>query len=219
MYSPTSISPDIIEIVKPVFLSHLFNWGLFGALSVQSYIYYLAFPSDRWFTKAVVAIVYTIELVQTILVTKLGFDTFGDGWGDPAAAIDPGITWLCFPIMTSIGSCIIQFYYAWRVWMLSRSKYIPLMICVLSLFQLAGGLWAGILGSGIKNFSQTRDRTQVPITIWLIGTAVCDILIAVSMLRWLFTNRSDFASTNAILARLIRLTFETGLLTSTVAVA
>ncbi|KAJ8081139.1 hypothetical protein PM082_017982 [Marasmius tenuissimus] len=38
------------------------------------------------------------------------------------------------------------------------------------------------------------------------------------MFRYLFTNRSGFASTNAILVKLIRLILGTGLLTSTVTV-
>jgi hypothetical protein len=103
------------------FIAIFLNWGLYGALSVQlctslSYrltyrlthpffqdFYYAAFPNDKLSTKCLVYIVYVIEMVQTILVTSNGFNTFGDGFGDISSLAEVGLDWLTVPIMGGIG--------------------------------------------------------------------------------------------------------------------
>ncbi|KAF9254594.1 hypothetical protein L218DRAFT_1082259, partial [Marasmius fiardii PR-910] len=139
-----SIPPEIVKLTGPIYLGNLFNWGLFGALSIQTYIYYLGFPNDRWIPKTMVGTVYVLELVQTVLATKDGFDYFGAGWGDMNALDEVGLMWFSIPVMTCILSCLVQFFFAWRIWIISRSIYVPIVICIMSLVQVAGGLWTGI---------------------------------------------------------------------------
>ncbi|PFH48145.1 hypothetical protein AMATHDRAFT_107132, partial [Amanita thiersii Skay4041] len=50
-------------------LGNLLNWWLFGALSVQIYLYYLAFPKDRIWNKVIVYTIYFLEVVHTIVLT------------------------------------------------------------------------------------------------------------------------------------------------------
>ncbi|PFH46600.1 hypothetical protein AMATHDRAFT_98023, partial [Amanita thiersii Skay4041] len=50
-------------------VGNLLNWGLFGALTVQVYIYYLAFPEDRNWIKWTIYIVYGLEVTHVICAT------------------------------------------------------------------------------------------------------------------------------------------------------
>ncbi|KAK2461141.1 hypothetical protein APHAL10511_006668 [Amanita phalloides] len=47
-------------------IGNLFNWFLYGVLTVQLYLYYVAFPHDRLLHKTVVGIVYFLETVHSI---------------------------------------------------------------------------------------------------------------------------------------------------------
>ncbi|KAF5343072.1 hypothetical protein D9758_011159 [Tetrapyrgos nigripes] len=233
------IPPHIAKLTGPIFLGEIFNWGLFGALSVQTYVYYLAFPNDRWIPKGIVAAVYILELLQTVLSTKDGFIYFGSGWGNTIAFNQVGLLWFSIPVMTSLLSSMIQFFFAWRIWIISRSRYVPTIICIMSLTQLVGGLWAGINAAEIGEWSHLQEENQAPTIIWLggmcpfftvttksntetplskKGTAACDVLITTAMFYCLTTSRNGFRATNAILVKFIRLTVETGLISSTFAI-
>ncbi|KAF9254621.1 hypothetical protein L218DRAFT_1082252 [Marasmius fiardii PR-910] len=98
------IPPEIVKLTGPIYLGNLFNWGLFGALSIQVYIYYLGFPNDRSIPKTMVGSVYVLELLQTVLATKDGFDYFGAGWGNMIALDQVGILWFSIPVMTCLSA-------------------------------------------------------------------------------------------------------------------
>ncbi|KAJ6503137.1 hypothetical protein DFH09DRAFT_1201808, partial [Mycena vulgaris] len=82
----------------------LLNWGLFGTLSVQVYLYYQAFPNDRLATKCLVYIVFTIDVVQTILITHDAFATFEYGFGDFSAVTKLRLDWVTIPIIGGLGN-------------------------------------------------------------------------------------------------------------------
>ncbi|KAK0194536.1 hypothetical protein F5146DRAFT_908957, partial [Armillaria mellea] len=64
------------------FIGCLLNCVLFGALSVQLYLYYQGFPNDRRFTKCLVYGIYVVEVTQTTLVVHDSFAMFAYGFGD-----------------------------------------------------------------------------------------------------------------------------------------
>ncbi|KAK0472970.1 hypothetical protein IW261DRAFT_1343117, partial [Armillaria novae-zelandiae] len=84
-------------------LGYILNWGLFGTLSVQLYLYYLAFPNDRRFAKYLVYGIYVIEFMQTVLITHDVFATFGYGFGDINTLTRTNSFWLAVPIMSAVG--------------------------------------------------------------------------------------------------------------------
>jgi hypothetical protein len=69
-------------------------------------LYYEAFPNDRVYTKSLVYGVYTVELVQSILVTHDAFAIFGDGFGNLSALTVTHFDWLTVPIMSGFGTCL-----------------------------------------------------------------------------------------------------------------
>ena len=63
-------------------------------------LYYIAFPEDKFYSKALVAFVYFMELVQTVMATHDVFASLAFGWGTPGAL--DHIYWGCIdvPIMS-----------------------------------------------------------------------------------------------------------------------
>ncbi|KAF8881855.1 hypothetical protein CPB85DRAFT_417358 [Mucidula mucida] len=194
MSSGTSFPTNVTELTGPLLLGHLFNWGLFGILCVQAYIYYLAFPNDRlWPTKALTIFVFILELAQTVVNTRDAFRHFGFGWGD------------------SLELDLIVFY-AWRIWILTGRFWIPGAILLFSLTQCVAGMYAGDCANRVQYFSvlQSDHTTHVVISLWLAGTALCDTVIAVAMSWTLLRARTGVRSTDVIVVKIVRLSIETG---------
>ncbi|KAK7689666.1 hypothetical protein QCA50_007461 [Cerrena zonata] len=212
------IPPIIAQLTGPLLLGHFFNWGLFGALTVQTYIYYLAFPYDRLLPKCIVGFTFVIELLQTVLATKDAFRNFGTGWGNMADLDAVGLLWFSVPVLGSIISCAAQLFYAWRVRILGRNNWIVAIIVVLSFVQCGAGIYSGGLAHVVGRFSEVQKRGYINTCIWLGGTALCDVIIAASMIFYLHKSKTGFYMTSTLLTRFIRLTVETGLTCATFAI-
>ncbi|GJE98660.1 hypothetical protein PsYK624_148950 [Phanerochaete sordida] len=205
---------NIAAYAGPLLLGFFFNWALFGALSVQVYLYYLSFPSDRTVNKALVYIVYIIEFAQTILVTHDGFRAYAAHYGDFQVLESAQLEWIAVPVMSGVVSCAVQMFYAYRASVLANSKLLALSIAFVSLLQATAAVIQGAQAHVIGNFRDLQ-RAFVSCTIWLAGSAACDVLIAASMTYLLL--RKDTKS-QPFVSHLVQLVIETGILTAVAAI-
>jgi len=202
-------------------LGHLLQWGLFGALSVQVYIYYLMFPNDPPQRKVLVYAVYTIELVQAILLARMASVEFAAGFGNYEALDTIGLLSLAVPILGSIVTAVVQIFYAYRIRLFSENYLIPSVVVLCALIQLAGGLAVGVIGFQKSFFSQLKVReTLIASGLWNGSSAVCDVIIASSMTYYLsyWQKKLVLQQTQRMVQRLSRLIIETGTLTAVIAI-
>ncbi|KAJ7467567.1 hypothetical protein FB451DRAFT_1401569 [Mycena latifolia] len=213
--NPGSSVPPGVQIVSgPQLLSYLFHWGLFGALSVQLYLYYDAFPNDRLSTKCLVYTVYAIELVETVLITQDAFAIFGYGFGDFTELTNIHLAWLDVPVTSGLVAFIGQSFYAYRVYVLSQSWVVPVLIVVVSPISSVGAFFTGAIMLQAGNYSLVNmTKISASSGVWCGATVVCDIIIAVCMTYYLSKQVTGFRQTRALVSKLIRLTIETGTLT------
>ncbi|KAJ7473515.1 hypothetical protein FB451DRAFT_1249435 [Mycena latifolia] len=208
----------IVEFSGPMIVAALLHWGLFGILSIQIYLYYQAFPNDRPSTKCLVYIVYVIELVQTILLTHDLFKVFGYNYGNLLTLTKIYFDWLTVPVMSGLVAFIGQSFYAYRVYVLSKSWYIPCFIVIISLTSSVGAFITGALSFDAGNLVLLNNRkTDVTVGIWGGASALSDLIIAACMTYYLSKHDTGFRQTRVLVSKLIRLTVETGSLTAAVA--
>ncbi|KAK0459004.1 uncharacterized protein EV420DRAFT_1270063, partial [Desarmillaria tabescens] len=199
-------------------LGHFFNWCLFGALSVQVYIYYLAFPKDRRWTKCFVLFIFSIELLQTFLATRDAFRAFASHWGDKSELNDFGLMWLSVPVLGSIISCTAHSFFAWRVYAMSGKFWITGVILTVSLVQVGAGIWTGVLARKFRLFSDLHKRVSKAVIVMLGGSALCDVIIAGSMIYYLKQSTSGFNPHSAPLYKFVRMVVQSGALCATVSI-
>ncbi|KAF5368898.1 hypothetical protein D9758_002938 [Tetrapyrgos nigripes] len=157
---------------------------LLGTLGLQFYIYYLECHDDRKAIKAVVYFLFIGELIQTALSTDYAYKTLVSGWGDPRILVDVPRSSLSLSIVNPILSAVVQIFFAWRLWHLMPGKYgyiFPVLIVLVALMQCTSALVASI------RFTINSDLALLPslssgFTVWLAGSFVADILIAMCML-------------------------------------
>ncbi|KAK0441029.1 hypothetical protein EV421DRAFT_1904957 [Armillaria borealis] len=203
----------IVKLSGPLTVAVLLHWGLFGTLSVQ-----LSFPNDRKFTKYLVYGVYIVEFVQTILVTHDTFSVFGSGFGDMDALTAMNFNWLTVPIMSAIVACVGQGFYAFRIFILSRSQIVPIFVSCLAVTSSAAAITTGIYALEAGSIIElNKKKISISIGIWCCTSALCDIVIAVCMTYYLMLNDTGYRRTRMLVTKLIRLTIETGSVTAVVA--
>ncbi|KAF8182461.1 hypothetical protein K438DRAFT_1975589 [Mycena galopus ATCC 62051] len=209
---------QIVQLSGPELITYLAEWSLFSILTAQLYLYYQAFPHDRLFIKWLVYTVYTILLVEIILVTIDAFKTFGSGFGDINALTSFGVSSIWSDISPPLVSFIVQSFYALRLCLLSKSWVLSACIIIGAMVVSACGFTtvAFVLQAGNISLLGTR-RISIFGGVWLGGSALIDILIAGSMIYYLTTRDTTFRRTKALISRLVRLTVETGTVTALVA--
>ncbi|KAK0486452.1 hypothetical protein IW261DRAFT_1604592 [Armillaria novae-zelandiae] len=215
---PVPAGYPIAKLSGPLIVAHLLHWGLFGTLSVQLYLYYLAFPMDRKFTKYLVYGIYIIEFSQTMIFTHDAFATFGYGFSDIEALTGMYSFWFTAPIMSSVSACIGQIFYAYRIFILSKSPIVPIFIICVSLTSLVGGIITSVWLFPADNVIELNNpRISVTVGILCGAAALCDVIIAVCMTYYLLRSNTGFRRTQMLVTKLIRLTIETGSMTAVVA--
>ncbi|KAK0486403.1 hypothetical protein IW261DRAFT_795115 [Armillaria novae-zelandiae] len=202
----------------PLVVGYLLSGGLFGTLSVQLYLYYLAFPKDRQFVKSLVYGIYILELFQTILIAHDAFALFGYGFGDLEAPNEMYFSWLVVPIIGAVAASVGQLFYAYRIFVLSRSQIVPTFIICLSLTSFVAAIIAGVRIFRTGDITAFNDgKTSIAVGISCAGFVLCDIIIALCMTYYLMRSNTGFRRTQILITKLIRLTIETGSLTAVVA--
>ncbi|KAJ7486295.1 hypothetical protein B0H11DRAFT_2015532 [Mycena galericulata] len=212
-------TPTDRQIAEFTFVGYLLHWGLFGTLNIQLFLYYQAFPNDQLVNKCLVYSVYVLEFIQTMLVTYAAFETFGYRFGDLSALGDVRFEWFSVPVMSGLVAFIGQSFYAYRLYLLSKSRYLPLFIVAVALMSSIGAFMAGSFSFKVgSDLPLLHSKKNFGIGVWLGGAASTDIIITAAMSYYLWKSKTGFRETQALLVRLITLTIETGCVTAAVAI-
>jgi len=219
---PTSIPPNvnIEELTAPQLLGGIWNWCLFGVLVVQTYVYSYNFPDDRRLIKLLVYGVFFLETLQTSLNGADLYYWFASGFGNLKHLASPYAGVFDVPMVGTLVSLIVQFFFMYRIWVLSNKKswwlciLIPLFSIVSAIAAFAGGVHTQILG----RFPTGRILKMILLT-WLTGNMISDLLITIAMIFYLVKRspREDY-STKYALVSIVRLAIETNIVTSIVGV-
>ncbi|KDR81086.1 hypothetical protein GALMADRAFT_136142 [Galerina marginata CBS 339.88] len=208
---------ELGKIAGPLLAAYLLNWALFGVLSMQVYMYYLAFPNDRVGSKTLVYAAYLLISAQTLLYTRSAFRMFVLGFGNPAVLDEVDILWLS-PVLSGLVAFLWQAFYAYRIALFSRKLHFPVFIMLIACLSLAGSIAVAVDMKRSGLFSHFLEKFSYIVSgVWGGEGAVGDVLIAVSMTYYLKRHDTGIRQTHVLLTKIIRLTIETGTVTATLA--
>ncbi|KAF9043811.1 hypothetical protein BDZ89DRAFT_217037 [Hymenopellis radicata] len=208
-------------ITGPYVLGYMWSYCLYGMLIVQVYMYSEQFPNDRKALKILVWSLFFLETLFTVCMTIAAWKTFGSSWGDVNAILVFDWSWCPLPALSSFMGGMAQSFYAWRIYRMSKSIWLVGLIELVMLMQLTA-----TFHFDIAYFSGSRRvldlyRFSDEITVWLAGSAACDLIITVSLVVLLHKRKpashgptSGFRSTTDLVNKLIRFNMETGMITS-----
>ncbi|KAK0213570.1 hypothetical protein IW262DRAFT_316584 [Armillaria fumosa] len=220
--APISVPGINVPLVTgPLILGYMWGYGLFGILAVQMYIYYIHFnQKDTWKMRLYVWFIFLLEVVFTIFTTIAAWNQYAKGWGDVNTLSYIDWSWEPLPALNGTISSMVQTFYVWRIYNLTKNIWICILIeavavaqCVLAYYY---GIAVSVQGLGV---SKLVGLTPV-VSTWLAGGVVCDVLITtvIVYVLWRANSQSTFKHTTNAVTKIIRFTVETGLLTSMAAV-
>ncbi|KAJ6571601.1 hypothetical protein B0H19DRAFT_663107 [Mycena capillaripes] len=210
----------------------LVSYVLFGVMNTQTYIYFGRFPNDSTKLKALVAFVWVCELADVLCVGNSLYIYTISNYAQPerisgaipksldAAIPFSGIIIVCGTptvLARSVRSwSLVQGFFAFRIYTLSKKLYIPIIICALSLVRLAVNTTIFITSLHMVSLSSYKERWEWLYTVGWSISAVDDLGITVILVIVLCRKRTHAFEerTVALVDKLILWTIETGLLSS-----
>ncbi|KAG1900533.1 uncharacterized protein F5891DRAFT_297043 [Suillus fuscotomentosus] len=211
---------DARLIIGPVQVSGLLSAALFGCLSCQSCIYFAGCKSDHLALKAVVFAVFFIQLGHFVCIISTLWTMTVSTYGDPSQlqvlplAADSAIP------LSACTAFIVQSFYAFRLWKLSKKVYLPILCEMISLIAGIATLIISSRAFDMTDITIFEDSQTILIALSLMARTVCDVITTVAITWSLYHKRvSDFENTTTLIDRLIYWTVETGLATRYLAVS
>ncbi|KAJ7582164.1 hypothetical protein C8J56DRAFT_1056305 [Mycena floridula] len=180
-----TVSAEVISVLAPQFLGIIFNWALLGGLAVQVYIYSTRSKQDRPFISVLVYSIFVVEIIHTGFLTHGPWVMLVSEWGNIDVMVHRPWSSLTMPILTGILSATVQFFFSWRIWILSQKRtrwtIVAVVIAVVALAQCSAALADGIGFSLHSNDVDVISRMFLGIVVWLAGSLICDLIITASI--------------------------------------
>ncbi|KXN86256.1 hypothetical protein AN958_10309 [Leucoagaricus sp. SymC.cos] len=232
----------IRTLTTPQLVGITLNWYLYGLLSVQYLLYILYARNDKTITKLIVHSIFLLDTIQTILMMDDTFFWFAYNFGDTGKLNEFHIAAIDIPVFDAIIALIVQNVYCWRMWVLSRWRVIPILAALICLLAGLCGITIGIRDTQLGNIFNFDEHYRIPFMVsfcsmqttgvhypdsqfvpelWLVGSAVGDIIIAISMTFILLKATKESSGIDRTLGkkvkRLLTLILETNAVTAAVA--
>ncbi|KAF8185325.1 hypothetical protein K438DRAFT_1765969 [Mycena galopus ATCC 62051] len=187
---------------------------------------------------AVVYLVFLLQLAQTAIMSHFSYTILVLRWGEPNAfnfpwsgfisPISGGLS-LSFPLSPTTSdfpsaSAIVQIFFARRIFILKGHKMwacvVAGIIVLLSLMQCLAGIIDVTIFAAFTTEVSELEHFATGVKVWYIGSAVCDIVITMTMTFILndYRSKTPWNMTDTLLNKLIFNTVETGAVTTFVAI-
>ncbi|TDL19777.1 hypothetical protein BD410DRAFT_396318 [Rickenella mellea] len=206
-------TPALDSTFGAMLIGLLISTGLYGLLTLQCYLCFQLYPSER-LTKWIAG---TIWVLNTFHIAIIGHAVYGyliTNFSHPLALLDA--TWEVFVhIVISSSICyLVQLFFIRRVWIFtSRNIYLGGIVLILANVQFAFGVATAVRAFQLRAFSRLIE-IKITITTALATTVACDLAVTGVLCFYLNRGRTGFKRTDSLINNLIWCSVSTGLLPS-----
>ncbi|KAG8822123.1 hypothetical protein FRC17_009647 [Serendipita sp. 399] len=176
-------------LTGPLLLGHIFNSFLYGIELMQFSRYWTVFPDDKPWTRRLVYTVIVLDTLQSGFAIHNAWRILGSGWGNQNLVLHPEWSWGSVPLFTGLAAA-----------------------------QCACGVASGVYYA-FGAFTGAGHTIAALNTVWLGGTALCDLIITTAIVSFLLIKIAGFKPTDNVVSKVIKMTVETGALTTSFATA
>ncbi|KAJ7893300.1 hypothetical protein B0H14DRAFT_3427385 [Mycena olivaceomarginata] len=188
---------DVPLLTGPLVLGYMWGYCLYGMLIVQVYLYSEMFPKDKIGIKALVYFLFLLETAFTIFTTIAAWDAYGPGWGDTGTLLKQDWSWEPLPAFNGVLAAMAQSFYIWRIWTLTKSIWVPILIGCVMLTQMTAAFYVSIKLSleGLRVDKLSALSPEITVSSGLVpATPISWILIykalgSLAMLRAMSSSR------------------------------
>lgn len=179
------------------FFGYCLDIFLYGILTVQTYVYYLAFPHDKRVIKTVVYFVFIVGTLQSAVILHDFYILYctldGSRWLDGKDIHRFGFMWLVLPVCESLITTAVHMLYTHRIYTINAGRLSAAVVAMLaSLKFLTSIISAGLVHgpvdlNSISEFPTFNESWFILLSVGIVLEATCDILIAIYMASFVCT--------------------------------
>jgi len=204
--------------VGVLLIGSFFNTYLYGLVTYQFIVYWnTKFNDPRWI-KSIVAVLFVIDTIHSAVAVYAGWQMCVTNYGNPASLLVISWTIPFTAVATSVTAVVTQFFLDHRVYLLTDSIPIVVVVGILSLLGFFFGVYAGVY-SGVINQVKNFAPLKPFVICWLGFSTAADLSITGILAFSLSRSLTGFRKTDTIVNRLIRGAIQTGLFASIFALA
>ncbi|KAJ7496664.1 hypothetical protein FB451DRAFT_1208348 [Mycena latifolia] len=209
--------PDPKLVLGPFMLGVMFNIGLEGALVVQFWHYWETFRTDKTWIRLFLLYLFVLETANTGFGIAIVWGPLMTNYGTPAAMTFFPTYLPAQPFVTTLISTPMQIFVAWRIYVNTRSIWVPLAISICAIGSFAGAYWTGITLIMVKTFLRKAEVNH-PGIVWSAFSTSADCLMTMALTFILLKNQRKGGSNAHGSTKAIQVTIQTGIVTAIFAV-
>ncbi|KAF7300948.1 hypothetical protein MIND_00657800 [Mycena indigotica] len=211
MAAPPVALPNVTLSYGPMLIGVFVNMILYGVLLTQILTYYTVYKADALWMRVFVGFLFFVETANTALDMYMMYQPLILEYGQkPVFFPDAFMT---EPLIIVLVSMPIQLFFAWRIYQLTKSVWVPILIVLLGLASFAGGVWTTVMIRVLRKFAK-KPLLHAPALLWFLTSCVADVLITISLVLTLSKKKTGFSATDSVVDKIIRATIQTGLITA-----
>jgi len=185
-------------------------------MAAQALTYYQRYKADRGWFRYLVLYLVIMETVNWICDIGVIYEPLIIRYATPEALLISPVMLRTDAVLTVLVSTPIQLFIAWRVRVVTNSFFLPSIITILATVSLGGGLATTAVDTLHPQFADFQEF-HLEVIIWLVASAACDVFLTASLVYSLWSRKTNIVSTDSYLNKIIRLSVQTGSITSAAA--
>ncbi|KAF7346934.1 hypothetical protein MVEN_01445800 [Mycena venus] len=198
----------------PLFIGVILSTAVYGIMSVQMLRYYQTYKDDPRCFRYFILYLFFAETANLLIQIGIIYEPLIVRYGTQRALITSPL----HAISIVAVSTAVQLFTAWRIYVITESITLLMLISILSVASFGGGLLVTVF-TAIRNEFREFQSFAGAVIVWLICSAVCDVLITVVLTYSLSTRKTGSTAVDGQINRIIRLTVQTGAITTVAALA
>ncbi|KAJ7140903.1 hypothetical protein C8R44DRAFT_238412 [Mycena epipterygia] len=202
----------------PMLIGVLLSTAFYGVMAVQMLLYYQTYRKDAIWIRYFLLYLFLAETANLGIEIGIIYEPLIVRYGAQRALITSPILLPGDAVSIVIVSTPIQLFTAWRISVITGSIVLPMIISILSVLSFGGGMLVTVFVS-IRNEFREFQSFSGAVIIWLVSSALCDVMIAAVLTYSLWTRKTGFTAVDGQINRIIRLTVQTGAITAVAAIA
>ncbi|EIN13003.1 hypothetical protein PUNSTDRAFT_131231 [Punctularia strigosozonata HHB-11173 SS5] len=215
---PAPPLPSLGLTLGALYVGVIVSVFLFGIATLQTYNYYVNFPTDKMRLKALVGGLWVMDAFHCAIIAHAAYHYAIANYFNPAV-LEFGVWSLDIgTVVTAIVACTCQAFFTVRVWVLGKNYIVTAVCAILCLLRLVLSIVTTYGSLHIRDVAVYEKKFGWSIRTGLGVATAADVCIAAALVYYLSRNQTAFANTKRLIQRMLTFTIETCLITSTVTV-
>ncbi|KAI0321199.1 hypothetical protein OF83DRAFT_1168632 [Amylostereum chailletii] len=186
---------DVKTSLGPILLGGMASLALSGVVATQTFLYYRMYPKDPCRIKVLVALVWVLDTVHTILISTSTWKYFVLEYGrtdtEDRIIIEIALT----VAFTASMTFVVHLFFCHRIFRLSQRNWlVTVPIILLTFGRLVAACVSTAEMSTLRSYSAFVRVAGWVFTLGLSLSSALDIMIALAMCYYLQLSRHGFGS-------------------------